>query len=62
MIFKVENGSRTMARFEEYREVVKSREGVNGECAGSTCEEDAQCLADSNKMMRFYPVTDGLPR
>ncbi|KAL1201692.1 hypothetical protein V5N11_006234 [Cardamine amara subsp. amara] len=60
MIFKVENGSRTVTRFEEYREVVKSRACVNGECAGSTCEEDARCLADGNEMMRFYPVPDGI--
>lgn len=56
MIFKVENGSRTVTRFEEYREVVKSRAGLNG---GTCEEEDARCLADGNEMMRFYPVPDG---
>ncbi|ESQ55099.1 hypothetical protein EUTSA_v10026027mg [Eutrema salsugineum] len=59
MIFKVENGSRTVTRFEEYREVVKSRAGVNVERVG-TCEEDARCLADGNEMMRFYPLPDGI--
>lgn len=56
MIFKVEHGSRTVTRFEEYREVVKSRAGFNG---GTCEEEDARCLADGNEMMRFYPVLDG---
>ncbi|XP_010539705.1 PREDICTED: uncharacterized protein LOC104813695 [Tarenaya hassleriana] len=50
MIFKVENGSRTVTRFEEYREAVKSR------ACGGACEEDARCLADGNEMMRFYPL------
>lgn len=56
MIFKVENGSRTVTRFEEYREIVKSRAGLN---EGTCEEEDARCLADGNEMMRFYPVLDG---
>ncbi|KAJ8767617.1 hypothetical protein K2173_018175 [Erythroxylum novogranatense] len=51
MIFKVQNGSRTMARFEEYREKVKSRAGLSG---GSTWEENARCMADGNEMMRFH--------
>ncbi|CAA7060077.1 unnamed protein product [Microthlaspi erraticum] len=59
MIFKVENESRTVTRFEEYREIVKSRAGVNGDRVG-TCEEDARCLADGNEMMRFYPLPDGI--
>ncbi|CAH2078247.1 unnamed protein product [Thlaspi arvense] len=59
MIFKVDNGSRTVTRFEEYREVVKSRAGVNGDIAG-TCEEDVRCLADGNEMMRFYPLPNGI--
>ncbi|XP_010448871.1 PREDICTED: uncharacterized protein LOC104731250 [Camelina sativa] len=56
MIFKVENGARTVTRFEEYREVVKSRAGLN---VGTCEEEDARCLADGNEMMRFYPVPEG---
>ncbi|EOA17248.1 hypothetical protein CARUB_v10005522mg [Capsella rubella] len=56
MIFKVENGSRTVTRFEEYREAVKSRACLN---RGTCEEEDARCLADGNEMMRFYPVPDG---
>lgn len=51
MIFKVHNGSRTVAPFEEYREMVKSRAGLTG---GSTWEENARCVADGNEMMRFY--------
>ncbi|VVB12057.1 unnamed protein product [Arabis nemorensis] len=55
MICKVENGSRTVTRFEENREVVKSRAGLNGGFDG-TCDEDSRCLADGNEMMRFYPI------
>lgn len=51
MIFKVHNGSRTVSRFEEYREMVITRAGLSG---GSTLEENARCVADGNEMMRFY--------
>ncbi|CAK7355823.1 unnamed protein product [Dovyalis caffra] len=51
MIFKVQNGSRTVTRFEEYREIVKTRAGLSG---GTTWEENARCVADGNEMMRFY--------
>ncbi|XP_002529781.2 uncharacterized protein LOC8279638 [Ricinus communis] len=51
MIFKVHNGSRTVTRFEEYREMVKMRAGLSG---GTTREENARCVADGNEMMRFY--------
>ncbi|KAG8659420.1 uncharacterized protein LOC110610167 [Manihot esculenta] len=51
MIFKVHNGSRTVSRFEEYREMVITRAGLSG---GSTWEENARCVADGNEMMRFY--------
>lgn len=46
MIFKVQNGPRATARFEEYREAVKS----------GALEEDARCTADGNEMMRFQCV------
>ncbi|KDP25640.1 hypothetical protein JCGZ_20796 [Jatropha curcas] len=51
MIFKVHNGTRTISRFEEYREMVKTRAGLSG---GSTWEENARCVADGNEMMQFY--------
>ncbi|KAF2313063.1 hypothetical protein GH714_008997 [Hevea brasiliensis] len=51
MIFKVHNGSRTVSRFEEYREMVKTRAGLS---VGSTWKENARCVADGNEMMRFY--------
>ncbi|CAN8246373.1 unnamed protein product [Cochlearia groenlandica] len=52
MIFKVENGSKAVTRFEEYRDAVKSRFDFNG----GACDEDARCSADGNEMMRFYPL------
>ncbi|KAJ7003868.1 hypothetical protein NC653_008919 [Populus alba x Populus x berolinensis] len=51
MIFKVQNGPRTVTRFEEYREIVKTRAELTG---GTTREENARCVADGNEMMRFY--------
>ncbi|KAL9406276.1 hypothetical protein Peur_003248 [Populus x canadensis] len=51
MIFKVQNGPRTVTRFEEYRDIVKTRAGLSG---GTTWEENARCVADGNEMMRFY--------
>ncbi|XP_040988766.1 uncharacterized protein LOC121236407 [Juglans microcarpa x Juglans regia] len=54
MIFKVQNGSRTVSRFEEYRETVKSRAGSGGPTGGATWEENARCVADGNEVMRFH--------
>ncbi|XP_062074070.1 uncharacterized protein LOC133778215 [Humulus lupulus] len=54
MIFKVQNGSKAVARFEEYRELVKCRAG-SGSPAGETCkEENARCVADGNEVMGFH--------
>lgn len=50
MIFKVQNLPRTVTRFEEYRETVKTRAGSGG----GTWEDDARCLADGNEVMRFH--------
>lgn len=44
MILKVQNPPRTVARFEEYREIVKIRDSCGG----------ARCVADGNELMRFY--------
>ncbi|KAJ4876355.1 Uncharacterized protein Rs2_41373 [Raphanus sativus] len=56
MIFKVENGSRAVTRFEEYREAVKLRSRSNLGTDDGACDEDARCSADGNEMMRFYPL------
>lgn len=45
MVFKVQNPPRTLARFEEYREAVKS--------ISSCCDSNARCVADGNELMRF---------
>lgn len=61
MIFKVHNGSRTVSRFEEYREAVKGRAGPT---LGSDWEENARCVADGNEVMRFHclgPTSGGGP-
>lgn len=53
MIFKVQHASRTVARFEEYREMVKCR-ATSGPSSGRSSEENARCVADGNEVMRFY--------
>ncbi|XP_052210197.1 uncharacterized protein LOC127813316 [Diospyros lotus] len=49
MVFKVENLPRTVARFEEYRGMVKSQAG-----GGDGGEDQARCVADGNEVMRFF--------
>ncbi|XWS49083.1 hypothetical protein CRYUN_Cryun13aG0133100 [Craigia yunnanensis] len=54
MIFKVQNGPRTVTRFEEYRETVKTRSGSGSGGLASADEENARCVADGNEVMRFH--------
>ncbi|XP_038687347.1 uncharacterized protein LOC119986739 isoform X2 [Tripterygium wilfordii] len=54
VVFKIQNGSKTVARFEEYREMVKARAVSDGLDGASTWEENARCVADGNEVMRFY--------
>ncbi|XVE65048.1 hypothetical protein DITRI_Ditri07aG0150900 [Diplodiscus trichospermus] len=54
MIFKVQNGPRTVTRFEEYRETVKTRSGSGSGGPASADEENARCVADGNEVMRFH--------
>lgn len=61
MVFKVQNLPRTVTRFEEYRETVKSRAADSGGGDGG-CEDHARCVADGNEVMRFHclgPTTGG---
>nr|KYP55404.1 hypothetical protein KK1_001616 [Cajanus cajan] len=61
LIFKVQNGPRTVSRFEEFREAVKGRAAA-GLAEGNDWEENARCIADGNEVMRFHclgPVEDG---
>ncbi|TYG92410.1 hypothetical protein ES288_A11G028600v1 [Gossypium darwinii] len=53
MIFKVQSWSRTVTRFEEYRETVKTRSGSGSGCSVFGDEENARCVADGNEVMRF---------
>lgn len=50
MVFKVHNPAKTVTRFEEYREIVKSRAGSAGSKNGG------RCIADGNEVMGFYCV------
>ncbi|XP_076932010.1 uncharacterized protein LOC143607962 [Bidens hawaiensis] len=56
MVFKVQNSGRTVTRFEEYRELVKSGSGskdVSGSGHNGSGEDHARCVADGNEVMRF---------
>ncbi|KAI3813042.1 hypothetical protein L1987_17756 [Smallanthus sonchifolius] len=58
MVFKVQNLTRTLTRFEEYRELVKSGSGSRskdnvGSDLNLVGEDQARCLADGNEVMRF---------
>ncbi|KAI3453524.1 hypothetical protein Pfo_010187 [Paulownia fortunei] len=52
MVFKVQNLTRTVNRFEEYREMVKS--WVSSTEVADGVEDHARCTADGNEVMRFY--------
>ncbi|XP_076907190.1 uncharacterized protein LOC143563565 [Bidens hawaiensis] len=58
MVFKVQNSGRTVTRFEEYRELVKSGSGSGHNGFG---EDYARCVADGNEVLRFQCLwsTDG---
>ncbi|CAM8915513.1 unnamed protein product [Rhodiola kirilowii] len=49
MIFKVQNKSKTVTRFEEYRELVKARNG-------SGHVDAPRCIADGNEVMGFQSL------
>ncbi|XP_073136978.1 uncharacterized protein [Henckelia pumila] len=49
-ILKVHNTQRTIQRFEDYRDAVKTR-------ANSTAKRDARCAADGNELLRFHCAT-----
>jgi hypothetical protein len=63
MVFKVQNGARTMSRFEEFREAVKARAADSvADSEGKNWEENARCVADGNEVMQFHclgPAEDG---
>ncbi|KAI4304298.1 hypothetical protein MLD38_039829 [Melastoma candidum] len=46
-VLKIHNMQRTLARFEEYREMVKIR-------ASKLSKKHPRCLADGNELLRFY--------
>ncbi|XP_057457833.1 uncharacterized protein LOC130748618 [Lotus japonicus] len=49
-VLKVHNMQRTLARFEEYREMVKTK-------ASKLQKKHPRCLADGNELLRFYGTT-----
>ncbi|XP_022142725.1 uncharacterized protein LOC111012772 [Momordica charantia] len=49
-VLKVHNMQRTLARFEEYRETVKTK-------ASKLPKKHPRCLADGNELLRFYGTT-----
>ncbi|PSS24721.1 Zinc finger, C2H2 protein [Actinidia chinensis var. chinensis] len=53
-ILKVHNMQKTIARFEEYREMVKIK-------ASKLQKKHPRCLADGNELLRFYGMTVECP-
>ncbi|KAL9232390.1 hypothetical protein vseg_007505 [Gypsophila vaccaria] len=51
-VLKVHNTQKTIARFEEYREMVKNK-------ASKLAKKHPRCLADGNELLRFYGTTLG---
>ncbi|CAN0915521.1 hypothetical protein LINGRAHAP2_LOCUS29181 [Linum grandiflorum] len=49
-VLKVHNMQKTLARFEEYREMVKGR-------ASKLQKKHPRCIADGNELLRFYGTT-----
>ncbi|BBH01903.1 zinc finger protein-related protein [Prunus dulcis] len=49
-VLKVHNMQRTLARFEEYREMVKMK-------ASKLPKKHPRCIADGNELLRFYGTT-----
>ncbi|CAN1243137.1 hypothetical protein LINPERPRIM_LOCUS5565, partial [Linum perenne] len=49
-VLKVHNMQKTLARFEEYREMVKMR-------ASKLQKKHPRCIADGNELLRFYGTT-----
>lgn len=54
LVFKVQNKTRTVTRFEEYRELVKSSANLKIADVEGACDDHTRCLADGNEVMRFY--------
>ncbi|KAG6388453.1 hypothetical protein SASPL_149879 [Salvia splendens] len=50
-ILKVQNTQRTIQRFEDYRDAVKSR------AAAAATKRSARCAADGNELLRFFSST-----
>ncbi|MQL80435.1 hypothetical protein Taro_012874 [Colocasia esculenta] len=53
-VLKVHNMQKTLARFEEYREMVKLK-------ASKLPKKHPRCLADGNELLRFYGTTVACP-
>lgn len=49
-IYKVHNSPKTIAKFEDYREMVKMK-------ASKISKKHSRCLVDGNELLRFYSTT-----
>ncbi|CAN6587671.1 unnamed protein product [Malus baccata var. baccata] len=52
-ILKIHNSGKILSRFEEYRELVKSKAARNG----TVRRRDERCIADGNELLRFHCST-----
>lgn len=52
-VMKIHNSPKILTRFEEYREIVKSRAARHG----GVRRRDERCIADGNELLRFHCAT-----
>ncbi|WCJ29247.1 zinc finger (C2H2 type) family protein [Euphorbia peplus] len=55
-ILKIHNSQKILTRFEEYREVVKTKAAAAAR-NGGVRRRDERCIADGNELLRFYCAT-----
>ncbi|KAJ3682665.1 hypothetical protein LUZ60_012892 [Juncus effusus] len=55
-VFKIQHNQRNLARFEEYRDMVRSR-AARRYSGGITSGMEERCMADGNERLRFYCCT-----
>ncbi|KAF0914012.1 hypothetical protein E2562_026391 [Oryza meyeriana var. granulata] len=57
-ILRIHHNPRALARFEEYRDLVRARARAARRCAGAgTAPVEERCIADGNERLRFYCST-----
>ncbi|GJN30976.1 hypothetical protein PR202_gb19327 [Eleusine coracana subsp. coracana] len=56
-VLKIHHTPRALARFEEYRDLVRARAQRRGATTTTTTAEEQRCIADGNERLRFHCST-----